>query len=151
MHLVGFTIEIYYDARSYKRQIHSEFYTTTAWVSTACIDLSLLRQFHVNFVNNLWSTNSLDINLVNTISDFSTFAMLLSVDSRGDGGTFEQVALLKKLSVKPSVETACRYFCMSRVAPLLNMWHPLSPHFSVYSGVGEVTNTRLFTKLFSEF
>jgi len=77
--------------------------------------------------------------------------MLLSVDSRGDGGTFEQGALLKKLSIKPSVDSTCRYFCMSRVVTLLSKWHPLSLHFSVYSGINEVTHTQLFTKLFSEF
>jgi len=61
------------------------------------------------------------LNLLGTISNVSTVAMLLSVDNRGDGGTFEQGALLKKFSIKPSVGSTRRYFCVSRVVPLLSM------------------------------
>jgi len=52
-------------------------------------------------------------------------------NSRGEGGSFEQGALLNKLNILPSVESTCHYFCISRVVPLLSSWHPLSRQFSV--------------------
>jgi len=61
------------------------------------------------------------LNLLDTISNVSAVAMLISVGSRGDWGPFEQGTLLKKFSIKPSVDSTRRYFCMSRVEPLLSM------------------------------
>lgn len=67
---------------------------------------------------------------------------------REDVGTFEQTAL-NKLNILSSVESLYRYFYILR-------WCPCTAadiHFPpiLVFGLGELTNTRLLTQLFSEF
>ena len=38
MHLVGFTVEIYYDARPYERQI----FITNSWIWNTCVTLQVI-------------------------------------------------------------------------------------------------------------
>jgi len=64
-----------------------------------------------------------------TSVDFDTTGQLLIIYivflEKGEG------SVLNKLNILPSVESICRYFCISRLVPLLSSWLPLSLHFRV--------------------
>jgi len=50
----------------------------------------------------------------------SKFSPVAIPGSRGEGGTLEQGIMLNKLNILPSVDSVYRYFCTSRVLPLLS-------------------------------
>jgi hypothetical protein len=50
----------------------------------------------------------------------SIIRFTVTISSKGEGGTFEQGALLIKLNILLLFESVCHYFCISRVVPLLS-------------------------------
>ena len=100
---------------TFRRQLLSPYSTmkTQAAVSS---ETTIIR-YETAWCHNLEYCN---LNLKLTLK--SKFSPVATPGSRGGRGTFEQGALLNKLNILPSDESICRYFCNSRVVPLLRSY-----------------------------
>ena len=81
MHLVGFTIEMYYDARSYKRQRHMDIYFIFVVGNPFLqfIQASELNTFYWGMKNTNRITDNLKISHITSMPQ-STFALCLSAN-----------------------------------------------------------------------